>query len=539
VVKANPFIASTDAGVTRQELAGEAYAETIEIDGLAGHDARAMIEELARGYNLSFEAEVVATAARRLGGNPFYIREFVRAVSRGHDRALKTLKGFASLYISEITSGAIGAALAGEFSACGHTALRVMKAVMKSKTPLGVRDLAETLGAVPSELESAASELESLGLVSVSLGSIKCSSDPVVCDYIEYMCSTVLLAKSPAETRTWMIRDVVKKGFLNFGRVDTDRFKEEVMAALETFDGQDAPEALFRVSQKGWAGEAPSDEKLLPLPSVTGCFSATAFEKFESGLPVVIAHGFAPGRFDASGEALWLVGVKGASAPVNTGDVENFLRRSHILQREFCPARVIRWMVGREGFSEEAILRLGAEGGGVFTSDFSAVRAIKKLSEPALIRHDEDEPHLAREFEMVLPPGGKAELVGVRAAGEISSDMGFDEDSIGRIKTSVVEACINAFEHSDSPSSRVRLRFVAAQDMLTIYVSNSGLDFDGFMSNDRGTEVSGGGMPHKRGWGLELMKGLMDEVRFETLDGGTRLVLVKYLKKKGDDGNGD
>jgi len=539
VVKTSAFIASTGAGVAQQELAGEAYSETVTIDGLAGHDARAMIEELARGYDIPFEAEVVATVARRLGGNPFYIREFLRAVSRGHGKALKTLKGFASLYIREITSGAIGAALSGEFSACGHIGLRVMKAAIKAKTPLGITDIAETLGAAPMELERAAMDLESRGLIRVNLGSIQCSSDPVVCDYIEYMCSTALLGKSPAETRTWMIRDVVKKGFSNFGRVDKDRFKKEVMATLEGFDGQDAPEALFRVSQKGWAGEASPDDKLMALPSVTGCFSAAAFEKFENGLPVVIAHGFAPGRFDASGEALWLVGVKGSRAPVNTGDVENFLRRSHILRREFRPARVIRWVVGREGFSEEAILRLGSGGGGVFTSDSSALAALKKLSGPVRSGHDDDGPHLAREFEMVLPPGRNTELVGVRAAGEISSDMGFDEDSIGRIKTSVVEACINAFEHSGSPSSRVRLRFVAAPDMLTIYVSNSGLDFDGFMANSRGAEGAGNGMPHKRGWGLELMKGLMDEVRFETLDGGTRLVLVKYLRKKGDAGNGD
>ncbi len=536
-VKTCGFIASTGAGVTQQELAGEVYSETLEIDGLPAHEARAMIEELARGYNLSFEPEVVATAARRLGGNPFYMREFLRAVSCGQGEALKTQKGFASLYVREITSGTLGTALGGEFSLCGHLGLRVLKAAMRAKTPLGIEDLSEMLGVSRSELERTALALESLDLLRVNLGSLVCSSDPVVRDYIEYMCSTGLLGKSPEETRTWMIRDVVKTGYSCPGKVDKERFRKEVMATLEAFDGQDAPEALFRVSPDtggAAARKGPSEDKLLALPSVTGCFSASAFEKFESGLPVVIAHGFAPGRFDASGEVLWLAGVKGSHAPVNTGDVENFLRRSRILQREFCPVRVIRWMVGREGFTAEAILRLGKEGGGVFTSDAEALTALKKLSRPVESKHeDEAEPRI-REFEMVLPSSRNAELVGVRAAGEISSGMGFDEDSIGRIKTSVVEACINAFEHSGSPSSRVRLRFIAAPDMLTIYVSNPGLDFDGLFTGGVATNDAGG-LPHKRGWGLELMKGLMDEVRYESLDGGTRLVLVKYLKKKGDD----
>ncbi len=540
VLKASAFIVSTGAGVTQQELAAEVYSETLEIDGLPAHDARAMIEELARGYNLAFEPEVVNTAAGRLGGNPFYMREFLRAVSCGHGEALKTVMGFASLYVREITSGALGAALGGEFALCGQLGLRVLKAAIRAKSPLGLDDISETLGVDPRELKRTALRLESLGLIRVNLGSLLCISDPVVGDYIEYMCSTALLGKSPEETRTWMIRDVVKKGYSHPGKADKERFRKDVMAALEVFDAQDVPEALFHVSrEKGSeAKEGSPEKKFMALPSVTGCFSASAFEKFESGLPVVIAHGFAPGRYDASGEVLWLVGVKGSHAPVNTGDVENFLRRSRILQKEFCPARVIRWMVGREGFTAEAILRLERGGEGVFTSDAAALSAIKKLSRPPEPEHVEESEPLSREFEMVLPPGKNAELVGVRAAGEISAGMGFDEDSIGRIKTSVVEACINAFEHSGSPSARVRLRFIAASDMLTIYVSNPGLDFNGLRANSASTGDSGG-LPHKRGWGLELMKGLMDEVRYESLEGGTRLVLVKYLKKKGDNGDGD
>ena len=34
------------------------------------------------------------------------------------------------------------------------------------------------------------------------------------------------------------------------------------------------------------------------------------------------------------------------------------------------------------------------------------------------------------------------------------------------------------------------------------------------------------------------MKGLMDEVRFERLSGGMRIILVKYLLKKGEAGDG-
>ncbi|MGI8640771.1 MAG: ATP-binding protein [Pyrinomonadaceae bacterium] len=34
----------------------------------------------------------------------------------------------------------------------------------------------------------------------------------------------------------------------------------------------------------------------------------------------------------------------------------------------------------------------------------------------------------------------------------------------------------------------------------------------------------------RRGWGLKLMQNLMDEVKFEQVDDGTRISMTKYLK---------
>ncbi|MFQ5428449.1 MAG: ATP-binding protein [Thermodesulfobacteriota bacterium] len=536
MLKSVAFVASRGPAAKSEGLAGEVYSETMEIYGLPGHESRAMIEELLRGYGLSFEPEVVSAAAGRLGGNPFYIREMVRALSTGPDRALKTLKGFAALYVMEITTGTLGTALGHEFSGCGRKGLRALRAIMAQQGPVGIDDLSETLGLEAAEMEQVVSILESLNLLSINLGSLRCTSDAVVRDYIEYISATGLLGKSREETRTWMIRDVLKAGYSGLGRGVKQRFRQEIMSVMRAFDGQELPETLFRLNAGGKDAGEGADETLLALPSVTGCFGASAFEKYETGLPVLIAHGFAPGRFDSSGEVLWLVGLKESDTVINTGDVENFLRRSRILQREFCPARVIRWLVGKKGFSSEAILRL-SEDGPAYTSDGAGLAAIKKLVSPVKKECPEGGEPVRREFEMVLPPSRNSELVAVRGATEISAEMGFDEDSIGRIKTSVVEACINAFEHSGSPPSKVHLRFVADLESLTIYVSNPGFDFDGAIAAQPAAGGAGG-LPQKRGWGLELMKGLMDEVRFESLEGGTRLVLVKYLDKKGEDGHG-
>jgi len=35
----------------------------------------------------------------------------------------------------------------------------------------------------------------------------------------------------------------------------------------------------------------------------------------------------------------------------------------------------------------------------------------------------------------------------------------------------------------------------------------------------------------RRGWGVDLIRGLMDEVRIESVDDGTRIVMSKYIRK--------
>ncbi len=259
-------------------------------------------------------------------------------------------------------------------------------------------------------------------------------------------------------------------------------------------------------------------------------------EAFESGPEMLIAYGFQNSRFDAGDEAVWIAGVKEAPAPVNLGDAENFLRRSQILKSRFMSARLVRWFVGREGFTQEAAKRLEAEG--AYTSDSAQLDAMRPLLSQASQARGASRPGLDpdKEFEVFLPSATKAELVAVKAAEEIGTEMGFDEGSIGQIKAALVEACINAFEHSMVRSGKVHLKFVAGGGRLAIYIQNGGAGFD---ERPVGPAMNAQGeLPQKRGWGIELMKGLMDEVRFERLSGGMRIILVKYLLKKGEAGDG-
>jgi anti-sigma regulatory factor (Ser/Thr protein kinase) len=93
----------------------------------------------------------------------------------------------------------------------------------------------------------------------------------------------------------------------------------------------------------------------------------------------------------------------------------------------------------------------------------------------------------------------------------------------------LVEACINAFEHSGRAEGKVTIRFSADDDSLLVRVQNRGLSYvpGPLAAGEPSQEMK------KRGWGLSLIRELMDDVEFEPLDDGVSLVMVKHLKGKG------
>jgi len=64
---------------------------------------------------------------------------------------------------------------------------------------------------------------------------------------------------------------------------------------------------------------------------------------------------------------------------------------------------------------------------------------------------------------------------------------------------------------------------------LTVTVASRGV----FPGNLPGQNGGGNGNDKsRRGWGLKLIKTLMDEVEFERVDDGTQLRMTKYLRPR-------
>jgi anti-sigma regulatory factor (Ser/Thr protein kinase) len=117
---------------------------------------------------------------------------------------------------------------------------------------------------------------------------------------------------------------------------------------------------------------------------------------------------------------------------------------------------------------------------------------------------------------------------------EIARRLNFRAGAINQIKHAVVEAFINASEHSLSADHKIYQRFRLENDKLVITISSRGIVPVGVDArNDEigpGSEETQAASANRRGLGLTMIKTLMDEVEFERVDDGTRLRMTKYLR---------
>ncbi|MAV80674.1 MAG: anti-sigma regulatory factor [Flavobacteriales bacterium] len=128
--------------------------------------------------------------------------------------------------------------------------------------------------------------------------------------------------------------------------------------------------------------------------------------------------------------------------------------------------------------------------------------------------------------ELKLPILKDMELVATQTAEIVAKHMDLSEEKTGEISMALIEACINAFEHSES-KSEVYIDFLIEEDQLTIKVIDKGKGFD--QSNVKIPKIESklNSDERKRGWGIMLIKELMDSVDFESDHTGTTLTMIK------------
>jgi serine/threonine-protein kinase RsbW len=136
-----------------------------------------------------------------------------------------------------------------------------------------------------------------------------------------------------------------------------------------------------------------------------------------------------------------------------------------------------------------------------------------------------------REVSMSIPVAPEMEIVATAQAAALGEYIAMPRDKIDEVKLALVEACINAFEHADCRDEQLHLKFRLGREQgrewLEVEVMDKGKGFDSASVEEPTIEKSF--VSHrKRGWGLQIIKSLMDEVEIISGGGGTRILMRKY-----------
>ena len=135
-------------------------------------------------------------------------------------------------------------------------------------------------------------------------------------------------------------------------------------------------------------------------------------------------------------------------------------------------------------------------------------------------------PKHSPRVELTLPIIPDMELAATKPAEVVPKHMKLNEEKSAEISMAIIEATINAFEHSESGAGNVEIHFVIESDTLVIKVTDKGKGFDPSKVKIPKIEEKLGA-DRKRGWGLKLIQELMDTVEYESTPEGTTVTMTK------------
>lgn len=137
------------------------------------------------------------------------------------------------------------------------------------------------------------------------------------------------------------------------------------------------------------------------------------------------------------------------------------------------------------------------------------------------------------EVALHLPLIPDVELVAAKAVEIVGRKIGMAQTDVEATTVAAIEACLNAIEHGGNAGFVVRLEGgqVNGIPCLVVVVEDHGGGFD----PDAVPESSPSrvlGCTRKRGWGLTLIRELVDEVEVNSRPGLTAVRMVKHAGGK-------
>lgn len=521
----------------RRFLAGQMDCDRMELRNLEFENAGRLVEMFARENSLLVGEQSRDLVATQLDGNAALIRLMIRDASDG-GTGLKTFADVEKAYADSIYDGRIARRLHGMFSAACGTAdvernvLRLLLDIQsrkEQKLDLQLSRRRVQLG--PDETEVLLHKLNARELIRLTPNSVESVAENMaLTDYIEARVR-LMTTDSRASAFGESLAEYIKRApelMARHYRADSSIGVRELLGA---FDGQEVATLLLDYGEFGDEFKPVPDVEVLaattyaPTVNLPRIFFTTSAASFYEPLSQIsesersaIALGFEATDEDSNNEIVWIA-----------AEIDSKLEASRELAEFWCDrleaaalmcdfARFKLWLIAPEGFSAAALAVLKQRN--AYGSSRRQAGLLRKFLNVRVPKSDSLAPN---EYEIVIPMDADAELIAAHAVEEIARRHKLDARSINQIKTALIEACINASEHSLSPDRKIYQRFRIEDDRVVLTVSNRGLRL---ASNLSAIEPDEG----RRGWGLKLIRRLMDEVTIEAVDDGTRIVMTKYLK---------
>jgi serine/threonine-protein kinase RsbW len=538
------------AGLRRRILdvvngAGDDYdsGEVIHVEELSDEDARRLVANIARHQQVESNEETRDLIVQQLGASPFFINAVLQA-ARERETPLTSFLNCQRVYVDELLRGRIHrhfTSILGQVvpqTQTRRTLLRVLHESASTETrKSSLWAWKKRLGVDAAEFERIIDALQVYELANSSAGFVEVNAESYV--WMDYLRAHYRIEVA-GESRALVVADTLIETLKRAPQAMARKYRREAALGLREllayFNCQRVPASLFRYDSFAAAhtgvetevvnAALDTESELIKLPQVVHAADGSGFAaamQFEAER-CAVAHGFDAADYTDEREIVWVAAQIDSKLEASRELTEEWCNRLSALAHECGFGRVRLWLVAPEGFSPAACELLNerdAYGSSRRQIELLTARIKSEARTLADSRPD--------EYEMVIPMGADTELIAAHTVEQIARRANFGPEAINQIKTALVEACINAAEHSLSPDRKIYQRFRVENDKLVVTVASRGV----VPANVTGQNGEGLGQPEgqsRRGWGLKLIRTLMDEVEFERVDDGTQLRMTKYIR---------
>lgn len=545
------------AGLRRQILRAAHDAECdfemldlLRLERLEVDESSLLVERVAHRHQVVISEEARDLIVNQFSGSPLFITNFLQA-ARERGIALNSYLECERLYVDDVLGGHIQRHFADLLEQISPT-IEVRQSLIRLLWEAYAGDTqTASFDSWRKRLRLSAEDLENLlhGLhvqefVNWDGATVEAVGGPQAWrDYVKVRYRLDVLNEPRALVVAESLTDALKRAPTTMARHYKQLARLDLRDLLSGFNCQRVPSVLFDfasfrkkyhgASDKTLADGVAGETDLIRLPQTVHVASCIAFNADMRQIcedeRCVVAHAFKDGSYVDAQEIIWLAAEIESKLELEPGIVEVWCDRLERLANDLGFGRYQIWLTAREGFSEGADQYLKQKG--VFSS---SRRQIELLAAQVGDAHVNPviQTAAADEFLVVAPMGEDNELIAASTAEQIARRLSFKPEAINQIKTAIVEACINAAEHSFSPDRKIYQRFRVENDRLVVTISSRGIVPTAL--NGQGTDKVGSEndatSEGRRGWGLKLIKTLMDEVEFERVDEGTSLRMTKYLR---------